>query len=108
MAPNFFSFSLSVCSAQNSALPPTAVPRLPNVPMPYCTTAVSPCTTSTSSIPQPSSSATICAKVVSSPCPCGDAPVITVTLPVGSLLTVALSQPPAGSAADGPIAQISP
>ena len=25
-----------------AAVPPTAVPRLPNVPMPYCTTAVSP------------------------------------------------------------------
>ena len=56
----------------------------------------------------PSSSATICAKVVSSPWPCGDAPVITVTLPVGSIFTVALSQPPAGMAADGPMAQISP
>ena len=56
----------------------------------------------------PSSSATICAKVVSSPWPWGEAPVITVTLPEGSILTVADSQPPAGSAMEGPMAQISP
>jgi len=40
--------------------------------------------------------------------PVRDAPVITVTMPVGSIFTVALSQPPAGSAMDGPMAQISP
>src|SRR5437763_112405 len=66
--------------------------------MPYCTMAVSPCSTMMSSIGTPSSSAAICAKVVSSPCPCGDAPVMTVTLPVGSIFTVALSQPAAGVA----------
>ena len=85
-----------------------AVPRLPKVPMPYCTMAVSPWSTMTSSMPTPSSSAAIWAKVVSSPCPWGEAPVMTVTLPVGSILTVALSQPPAGVAGDGPKAQISP
>src|SRR5579864_7392718 len=64
--------------------------------MPYCTTAVSPRITRMSSRPTPSSSAAICANVVSSPCPCGQAPVMMVTLPLGSIFTVALSQPPAG------------
>src|SRR5206468_4342853 len=62
----------------------------------------------TCALPISSSSAAICANVVSSPCPCGDDPVITVTLPDGSIFTVALSHPPAGVAGDGPIAQISP
>jgi len=70
--------------------------------------AVSPWTTCTSSMPTPNSSAAIWAKVVSSPWPCGEAPVITVTAPDGSILTVALSHPPAGVAGDGPKAQISP
>jgi len=38
-------------------------------------------------------------------CPCGDTPVSTVTLQVGSTRIVADSQPPAGVAAEGPIAQ---
>ena len=45
--------------------------------MPSCETAVSPCRTSTSSMPTPSSSATICAQDVSWPWPCGDVPVTT-------------------------------
>ena len=51
IAPNFLIFAFSSCSAKYSAVPPTAVPRLPNVPMPYCTIAVSPCSTRTSSMP---------------------------------------------------------
>src|SRR5262249_56608621 len=107
-------WSSDVCSsdltfsvAQASAAPPTAMPRLPKVPMPYCTTEVSPWTTNTSSIETPSMSATIWANDVSSPWPCGEMPVSTVTLPVGSTRTVALSHPPDGSAIEGPIAQIS-
>jgi hypothetical protein len=38
----------------------------------------------------------------------GAVPVSTVTLPDGSIFTVALSQPPAGVAGDGPKPQISP
>ncbi len=100
-------FSFSFCTAINTAVPPTAVARLPNVPMPYWTTPVSPWITVTSLILTPNSSATICANEVSCPCPWGDAPVKTVTFPVGSIRTVALSQPPAGIACDGPSAQIS-
>ena len=44
---------------------------------------VSPCRTSTSSIGTPRWSATICENVVTWPCPCGDVPVTTCTLPVG-------------------------
>src|SRR5579864_7740127 len=108
MAPNFLILVFRSCSAKYRAVPPTAVERLPKVPMPYCTSDVSPCDTRTSSIPTPNSSPTIWAKVVSSPCPCGEIPVSTVTLPDGSILTVALSQPPAGVAGEGPNAQISP
>jgi hypothetical protein len=55
----------------------------------------------------PSMSAVIWLNVVSCPWPCGDEPVRTFTFPVGSMRTVADSQPPAGMALDGPIAQIS-
>src|ERR1035437_6902583 len=44
-------------------------------------------------------------KMEASPWPCGEMPVMTVTLPDGSILTVALSHPPAGVAGDGPNAQ---
>ena len=53
--------------ANASAAPPTAVVRLPYVPHPIGVLSVSPCTTFTSFTSTPSSSATICAKVVSSP-----------------------------------------
>src|SRR5579863_7681832 len=108
IAPNFLILAFRSCKAKYIAVPPTAVERLPQVPMPYCTSDVSPWETRTSSISTPSSSPAICAKVVSSPCPCGEIPVSTVTLPDGSIFTVALSQPPAGVAGDGPNAQISP
>ena len=39
----------------------------------------------------PISSATIWAKVVCKPCPCGDVPVYTVTVPLGSTRTWPLS-----------------
>src|SRR3972149_216318 len=73
---------------------PTAAPRLPYVPPPLGETAVSPKRTSTSSIGTPSSSAAIWAKAVSLPCPCGVAPVMTTTLPVGWHRLVAASPPP--------------
>ena len=63
------------------------------MPIPYCTVAVSPWTTITSSRGTPNSSLTIWAKVVSWPCPWGETPVSTVTLPEGSKRTVLLSQP---------------
>ena len=56
---------------------------------------VSPWSTSTSSMSQPSWSATICAQAVSWLCPCGDVPVITWTEPVGQDRIVACSHPPA-------------
>ena len=90
-----------------SAAPPTAVFRLPKVPTPVATTLVSPWRTTMSSIGTPNSSAASCAKLVSWPCPCGDEPVSTVTLPLASTRTVPLSQPAAGSAAEGPMPHIS-
>ena len=56
--------------------------------------AVSPWTTTMSSMGMPSASAAIWENVVSAPCPWGDVPVMTATLPVASTLTVALSHPP--------------
>jgi hypothetical protein len=41
----------------------------------------------------PSSSATICASVVSRPCPCDDTPNVAVTPPVESIRMVAASVP---------------
>ena len=57
--------------------------------------AVSLCSTSTSSGATPSRSATIIDQLVSWPWPCGVAPVMTWTLLVGVMRTVADSQPPA-------------
>ena len=102
-----FILSRTRSSALSNAGPPTAMLRLPKVPMPYCTSAVSPWRTEMSSRATPRKSAAICAKLVSSPCPCGEQPVSTVTLPDGSTRTDALSQPPAGTAGEGPRPQIS-
>ena len=63
--------------------------------MPIGAMAVSLCSTSTSSVLTPSLSATSIDHVVSWPCPWGVAPVTTCTVPVGSIRTVAASQPPA-------------
>ena len=63
--------------------------------MPLGATWVSPCSTSTSSKATPSRSATICDQAVSWPWPWAEEPVTTSTLPVGSIRTEALSQPPA-------------
>ncbi len=57
--------------------------------------AVSEWSTSTSSGSTPSRSAAIIAHDVSWPWPWGVLPVMTSTLPVGSMRTVADSQPPA-------------
>src|SRR5271154_2624458 len=108
IAPNFLILAFRSWSAKYRAVPPTAVERLPKVPIPYCTSEVSPCDTRMLSISTPSSSAVIWAKVVSSPCPWGEVPVKTVTVPDGSIFTVALSHPPAGVAGEGPKAEISP
>ena len=107
-----FAFSLILRVATASAAPPTAVVRLPYVPHPIGVLSVSPWTILTSSTPTPSSSATICANVVSSPWPCGDAPMNTFTLPLGWKRTIALSQSPpwnptAPATCDGPRPQIS-
>ena len=52
------------------------------MPKPNGVPCVSQCSTTMSSYGTPSSSATIWAKVVSWPCPCGSEPVVTTTLPV--------------------------
>ena len=67
----FFALSFTRCAATFTALPHTAVVRLPYVPHPWGVASVSPATTSTFSTGMPNSSATICANVVSSPWPCG-------------------------------------
>ena len=64
------------------------------VPIPAGVRAVSPWTTTTASMETPRRSATIWAKVVSWPWPCGEMPVVTVTVPLGSTRTVALSKGP--------------
>ena len=75
-----------------------ATERLANVPTPGGTSAESPQTISTAAGSTPSSSAAICANVVSCPWPCGEEPVRTVTRPSGSTRISALSQrPPARS-----------
>ncbi len=63
--------------------------------MPLCDDWVSPCRISTSSNGTPSWSATIWLHAVSWPWPWADDPVITSTLPVGSMRIDACSQPPA-------------
>jgi hypothetical protein len=51
------------------------------------TSAVSLCTTWTSAGVTPSASATIWAKIVAVPWPCGESPVWTVIWPDGSMMT---------------------
>ena len=104
----FFAFATIFPIAMCTAVPPTTRPRLPKVPTPCVTTSVSPCTTVTSSSPMPKASATICAKAVSWPCPCGDTPVITVTAPVGSTRSSALSHVPRRSSTEAPVDGPSP
>jgi len=65
----------SARAASSTALPPMAVLRLASAPTPGGHSAVSPCSTSTWSAAQPSTSAAICAKLVSRPWPCAVAPV---------------------------------
>ena len=48
-------------------------------------------------------SASICAKVVSFPCPCGEAPVVALIRPSRSMVTCECSQPPVGSDDEGPM-----
>ncbi len=60
-----------------------ATERLANVPTPGGTSPESPQTISTAAGSTPSSSAAICAKVVSWPWPCGEEPVRTHHPPVG-------------------------
>ena len=80
--------------------------------MPSGATEVSPWSTSMSSGSTPRASAAICDQVVTWPCPWGEVPVTTVTLPVGWQRMVAASQPPApyfsaASTCDGARPQIS-
>ena len=100
-AATWLAFSRSLMPAFISADPPTAMARLPKVPIPWCTRSVSPWMTCTSSTATPTWSATIWANEVSVPWPWGEMPVSTVTLPLSSTRTVADSQPPQGSSAEG-------
>ena len=71
-------------AAPSTAEPPTAAERLPKVPVPVGTTAVSLKRTATELTATPSWSATIWANGVVWPCPCGDVPARRLTLPPGS------------------------
>ena len=74
------------------------------MPRPCGPVPVSPWITSTFSGSVPSRSATICASVVSSPWPCGDVPVKTVTAPVMCTRTIADShRPVCRPKPDGPV-----
>ena len=86
--------SMTFSAALTTAMPPTTSDREP-VSRPRGEVWVSPCSTSTSSNATPSLSATIWLHAVSCPCPWALAPVITSTLPVGSIRIEAVSQPPA-------------
>ena len=103
-------FSRTSRAASASADPPSAVLRLPNVPIPWGAPCVSPWRTVTASGATPSSSATIWANVVSCPWPCALEPVIASTAPVASTRMSPLSQPrPEGSTyAATPMPTISP
>ena len=87
--------SRTTVEACTSAPPPSAVLRLPKVPKPSGPLRVSPWTTVTSSGVTPSASATTWANVVSWPWPCALEPVMAVTRPERSTLTLPLSQPSA-------------
>ena len=70
----FLAFSCTFSAARPTDSPPTASEREPYVPQPNGPWFVSPCSTSTFSGSIPSRSATICAKPVSWPWPCGEMP----------------------------------
>ena len=106
-AANFVILVLTFAPAACSAAPPTVCERLPKVPMPCFTTAVSPWWTVTWSNGTPNWSASICAKVVSLPCPCGETPVVALIRPSRSTVTCECSQPPGGKLEEGPRPQLS-
>ena len=68
-------FSCTLSVALRMAVPPTATLRLPPVPLPICTAAVSPWRTTILSKSTPRWSAMICANVVSCPWPWAEVPV---------------------------------
>ena len=87
----FFTFAATSIAARCAELPALTAEREANVPMPSAMPPVSPVTTVTSSNETPSWSATTCANAVLWPWPCGVAPVVSVTLPVVEMRTVAPS-----------------
>ena len=74
-----------VLAASSTALPPMIAPRLAKAPRPNGSSAVSPSATETRSIPAPSVSAAIWAKIVAWPWPCELIPERTKTSPEGSI-----------------------
>jgi hypothetical protein len=74
-ATSALAFSTTLAVALATASPPTASERDPYVPSPCGPVAVSPWRISTCSGSMPSRSATIWAKPVSWPWPCGEVPV---------------------------------
>ena len=79
----FFALSASLREIIAVAAPPVGVERDAYVPSPYGVLSVSPSTTLMSVTGMPSSSATICANVVSWPWPCDFTPSLRIALPVG-------------------------
>ncbi len=76
-------FALIFRAAIAPAAPAVGVERLAYVPRPYGAVSVSPSSTSTSAAGMPSSSAMICAYVVSCPWPCDFVPKRAIAFPVG-------------------------
>ena len=84
----------SSVTALMTAPPPMTAERLPQLPMPYGRTAVSPSLTAIQSIGIVRISDATWARVVSCPWPCDLVPAATLTWPSGCTATIAISKPP--------------
>ena len=82
-AASFIAFSRTRRATIAVAAPDVGVEREAYVPRPYGVLSVSPCMTLMSSGWMPSSLETICANVVSWPCPCVWQLSLRIALPVG-------------------------
>ena len=86
---------LRFCAASIAALPTMKVTRDEYEPLSFGTTSLSPVTTRMRDRSRPSTSATLCARMVVEPCPMSAAPESTTTEPSKSslILTVACGSP---------------
>jgi hypothetical protein len=86
---------LRLRAASSAALPTMKVTREEYEPLSFGTTSLSPVTTRTRARSRPSTSATVCARMVVEPCPISAAPDSTTIEPSKSslILTVACGSP---------------